>query len=310
MKHNFLLHLLHITTCHIHLWTISPSLFFLSFHLLLGLPLLVLHQHLRHNLLSRIQSSTTPTLPAHCAPRPSPPSVQHNSRIGLKHASPLHLLFEYITGVQNRQHLILFPKLLVLFIPWSLEVGLMHLLIPHFLPLNIHFHHLPLLNQHHSHQPINNPNGVKLSHELNALAKNETWVLVPSNSEQNIIGCKWIYKVKRKTDGSIERYKARLVAKGYNQEAGIDYHETFNPVVKHTTIRVVLSLVTSRNWSIRQLDVKNSFLHGDLQEQVFMSQPPGFIDPALPNHVCLLKKAPGLYVSTTWSQTSTTSMVS
>jgi Reverse transcriptase (RNA-dependent DNA polymerase) len=110
-----------------------------------------------------------------------------------------------------------------------------------------------------------------MSLELNALAKNGTWILVPSNPNQNVIGCKWIYKIKQHADGSIERYKARLFAKGYNQEVGTDYHETFSPVVKHTTIRVVLSLATSRNWSIRQLDVNNAFLHGDLEEQVFMS---------------------------------------
>jgi Reverse transcriptase (RNA-dependent DNA polymerase) len=124
-----------------------------------------------------------------------------------------------------------------------------------------------------------------MSLELNTLAKNGTWILVPSNPNQNVIGCKWIYKIKRHADGSIERYKARLVAKGYNQEARIDYHETFNPVVKPTTIRVVLSLATSRNWSIYQLDVNNAFLHGDIEEQVFMSQPPEFVDSSFPNHV-------------------------
>jgi Reverse transcriptase (RNA-dependent DNA polymerase) len=129
-----------------------------------------------------------------------------------------------------------------------------------------------------------------MSLELNALTKNGTWILVPSNPNQNVIGCKWIYKIKRHVDGSIERYKARLVTKGYNQEAGIDY-ETFSPVVKPTTIRVVLSLATSKNWSIRQLDVNNVFLHGDLEEQVFMFQPPGFVDSSFPNHVCLLKNA-------------------
>jgi Reverse transcriptase (RNA-dependent DNA polymerase) len=110
-------------------------------------------------------------------------------------------------------------------------------------------------------------------------------------------------KSNEKADGSIERYKTRLVAKCYNQEAELDYHETFSPIVKPNTIRVVLSLATSRNWPIRQLDLNNAFLHDDLQEQVFMSQPPSFIDPTFPTHVCLLKK------STLWSQTRTTSMV-
>jgi Reverse transcriptase (RNA-dependent DNA polymerase) len=130
-----------------------------------------------------------------------------------------------------------------------------------------------------------------MAQELNALATNSTWILVLSNLEQNIIGCKWIYKIKRKADGTIERYKARLVAKGYNQESGIDYHETFSPVVKPTTIPVVLSIATSKKWSIHQLDVNNVFLHRDLQEQVFMHQPPRFSDLTFPNHVCLLKKS-------------------
>lgn len=113
-----------------------------------------------------------------------------------------------------------------------------------------------------------------MNKELNALAQNKTWVLVPSSLDQHVIRCKWIYKVKKNADGWIERFKARLVPKGYNQETGIDFHETFSPVIKPTTIRVVLSLAVSHNWSIRQLDVNNIFLHGDLQEQVFMSQPP------------------------------------
>lgn len=129
-----------------------------------------------------------------------------------------------------------------------------------------------------------------MAHELNALAQNNTWILVPPPPNQHVVGCKWIYKVKRKADGSIERHKARIVAKGFTQEVGIDYHETFSPVVKPTTIRVVLSLTTSHQWSIRQLDVNNAFLHGDLQEQVYMAQPPGFVNSSFPSHVCLLKK--------------------
>jgi histone deacetylase 1/2 len=86
--------------------------------------------------------------------------------------------------------------------------------------------------------------------------------LVPPPKGKNIIDCKWVYKVKRKADGTIDRYKAQLVAKGFKQRYGIDYEDTFSPVVKATTIRLILSIVVSKDWSLRQLDVHNAFLQG------------------------------------------------
>jgi hypothetical protein len=83
---------------------------------------------------------------------------------------------------------------------------------------------------------------------------------------RNIIGCKWVYKIKRKKDGSLDIYKARLVAKGFKQQYGIDYDDTFSPVVKISTIQIILSIVVSRGWSLCQLDVQNTFLHGYLEE--------------------------------------------
>jgi hypothetical protein len=127
--------------------------------------------------------------------------------------------------------------------------------------------------------------------EYTALMNNKTWQLVPPIKGTNVIGCKWVYKIKRKVDGSLDRYKARLVAKGFKQRYGIDYEDTFSPVIKPTTIHIILSVAISRGWSLRQLDVQNAFLHGFLEEEVYMQQPPGFEDPSKKEYVCKLDKA-------------------
>jgi hypothetical protein len=127
--------------------------------------------------------------------------------------------------------------------------------------------------------------------EFDALLKNRTWNLVPSLPSQNLIGCKWVFRVKCHADGSIERFKARLVAKGFHQQPGIDYGETYSPVIKPTTVCAILSIAISVGWSIRQIDIQNAFLHGHLSEDVFMAQPPGFQHPSYPIYVCKLNKA-------------------
>ena len=141
-------------------------------------------------------------------------------------------------------------------------------------------------------QAFKDPNWTKaMEMEIAALHRNHTWDLVEQPPDVNVIGCKWVYKLKHKPDGSIERYKARLVAKGYNQTHGLDYFETFSLVVKAATIRIILTVALSFKWEIRQLDVHNAFLNGELEEQVYMSQPPGYFDTQFPNRVCRLKKA-------------------
>ena len=128
--------------------------------------------------------------------------------------------------------------------------------------------------------------------EINAQIGNHTWDLVPPPpSSIKIVGCFWVFTKKFNPYGSISRFKARLVAKGYNQRPGLDYAETFSPVIKSTTIRVTLGVAVDRSWPIRQLDVNNVFFQGTLTEEVYMSQPPGFEDKDRPNYVCRLRKA-------------------
>jgi len=119
-----------------------------------------------------------------------------------------------------------------------------------------------------------------MSKELAALDRTGTWDLVPLPSHAVPITCKWVFKIKTKSDGSIERYKARLVARGFKQTPGLDYDETFAPVAHMTTVRTLIAVAASCSWTISQMDVKNAFLHGDLHEEVYMQPPPGVDAPS------------------------------
>jgi stress-induced morphogen len=117
-----------------------------------------------------------------------------------------------------------------------------------------------------------------MTSQYNALISNQRWTLCPRPSHNNVVRNKWIFMVKRKSDGSVDRFKARLVAKGFDQKTRIDYHETFSSIIKPTTIRLLLALAVQFDWQLRQLDVSNAFIHGVLDDEVYMGQPQGFVD--------------------------------
>jgi histone deacetylase 1/2 len=114
--------------------------------------------------------------------------------------------------------------------------------------------------------------------------------LVPLPTNRKAIGCKWVFCVKENADGTVNKYKARLVAKGFHQVHGFDFNETFSPVIKPVTIRIILTLALTYNWPLQQLDINNAFLNGILEEEVYMMQPPGFTAPNS-SLVCHLHKA-------------------
>ncbi|GJT63798.1 retrovirus-related pol polyprotein from transposon TNT 1-94 [Tanacetum coccineum] len=162
-------------------------------------------------------------------------------------------------------------------------------------------------------QASKNPKWVEaMNLEIQALEKNNTWKLVPLPAGKIPIGSKWVYRIKHKANGTIERYKARVVAKGFNQKEGIDYTETFAPVAKMVTVRTLIAMAISNGWIIEQLDVNNAFLHGDLHEDVYMKVPQGYSTSLPSNIVCKLTKS--LYglkqANRQWFEKLTTFLVS
>ena len=128
-----------------------------------------------------------------------------------------------------------------------------------------------------------------MQREMEAIDENHTWTLEPLPKNRQAIGSKWVFKMKRDSQGNVERFKARIVAKGYAQVEGIDYFETFAPVAKISSIRTLLALANIKEWIVHQMDVVSAFLNGDLLEEVYMTQPKGFIKGK--NLVCKLHKS-------------------
>eukprot|EP00253_Pinus_taeda_P003928 PITA_03928 len=130
-----------------------------------------------------------------------------------------------------------------------------------------------------------------MDEELEQIERNNTWELVPRPKDNNVIGTKWVFKNKMNENGEVIRNKARLVCKGYAQQEGIDFEENFAPVARLEAIRMFLALSSFQNFKVFQMDVKSAFLNGDLEEEVYIEQPDGFILGNDPNLVCILKKA-------------------
>jgi histone deacetylase 1/2 len=129
-----------------------------------------------------------------------------------------------------------------------------------------------------------------MEEEHEALLQNQTWHMVPPSSNKIVIDCKWVYRIKKRADGTIDRYKACLVAKGFKQRYGIDYEDTFSSVVKAATIKTFLAISASRGWNLRQLDVKNAFFAWCSGRGCLYETNPGFVNPKAPDFICKIDK--------------------
>ncbi|KAJ9552385.1 hypothetical protein OSB04_016430 [Centaurea solstitialis] len=161
-------------------------------------------------------------------------------------------------------------------------------------------------------QAMQDPKWVEaMKKEIQALEQNETWTLETLPKGKRAIDSKWVYKIKYRPNGEIERYKARLVAKGFTQTEGVDFHDTFAPVAKLVTVRTLLAVATKKDWMIHQLDVNNAFLHGSLDEEVYMKVPQGFSTKDDTRVCCLRKSLYGLkQASRNWYKEFTTALLS
>jgi len=156
-----------------------------------------------------------------------------------------------------------------------------------------HQAHIAMVEPQKVWEALEDPDWLEAMHEeLNNFKRNKVWRLVEKPKEcRNVIGTKWIFKNKQDENGIVVRNKARLVAQGFSQVEGIDYGETYAPVARLESIRILLAFATHHNFKLQQMDVKSAFLYGPLKEEVYVKQPPGFEDPNFPNHVYKLDKA-------------------
>jgi hypothetical protein len=121
--------------------------------------------------------------------------------------------------------------------------------------------------------------------------KSDVWEVVPKLENKDMVYSKWIFKIKHEADESIEKYEARFVAHGFSQKEGIDYEETFSPIERYTSIRIIMALAAKMKWKLHQMDANTTFLNDVIEEEVYIEQPPGFEVHDRKTHVCKLKKA-------------------
>jgi hypothetical protein len=130
-----------------------------------------------------------------------------------------------------------------------------------------------------------------MTEEYQSIMKNDVWDIVPRPKGKSVVTSKWIYKIKHAANGSVDKYKGRFVAKGFSQVEEIDYEETFAHVARYTSIRTIIALAASMGWRLHQMHVKTAFLNGEIEEEVYIEQPEGFVIHEQKSHVCRLKKA-------------------
>ena len=127
--------------------------------------------------------------------------------------------------------------------------------------------------------------------EYESIMKNDIWEVVLRPDEKFVVTLKWIFKIKNVVDGSIDKYKSRFVARGFSQKEGIDYEEMFALVARYTSIKMIIALASAMGCRLHQMDVKTTFLNGEIEEEVYVEQPDGFVVHGNESHVCRLKKA-------------------
>ncbi|RVX07439.1 Retrovirus-related Pol polyprotein from transposon RE2 [Vitis vinifera] len=222
-----------------------------------------------------------------CVVAPLPFAEAPADSLPIPSASPAPALLLLMTYPLLFRKVLALLVILILFTIFSVIIDYLH-------PILLLFSAISSVSLSKStHEALSHPGWRQaMVDEMAALHSNGTWDLVVLPSGKSTVGYRWVYAVKVGPDGQVDRLKARLVAKGYTQVYGSDYGDTFSPVAKIASVRLLLSMAAMCSWPLYQLDIKNVFLHGDLAEEVYMEQPPGFVAQGEFGLVCRLRRSP------------------